>query len=175
MDGETSTMRLASHTIGTFLANAASTEPAPGAGSSGALALALGIACARKAMAFSLQHHPDRPRLGAVEAHFGGLAEQALAGAEADMQCFTAYIAARRRGPDDEAGREAQRDAVADLLAVGENLVAIADEARGLIEEIREFVIPMMANDIAAALSLIAAARAIHLACVEESRSTTGD
>jgi formiminotetrahydrofolate cyclodeaminase len=156
--------------IGTFLATAASTAPAPGAGSAASLTLALAIACARKAMAMTLRHHPDRPRLGAVEAHFGGLSETALAGADADIRCFTAYIDACRLAHDDPARAAAERAALDDLVAVGEAMVAMGAEAQGLIDEIRGYIIPMMANDIAAAVSLIAAARAIQVSCVDESK-----
>jgi len=161
---------LAKQSIGTFLAAAAATEPAPGAGSTAALGLALGLACARKAMAMTLRHHPDTPRLGELDFHFAGLSEQALAGGEADMKCFTAYIEACRLPHDDPGRPGAETDALGDLVAVGENLVAIADEARGLINDIRSRIIPTMANDIAAAVSLIGAARDIHLACTQESR-----
>ena len=156
--------------IGTFLATAASTEPAPGAGSAASVALALAIACARKAMAMTLRHHPDRPRLGAVEAHFGGLNETALAGADADMRGFTAYIDACRLAHDDPARPDAERAALDDLVAVGEAMVAMGAEAQGLIDEIREHIIPMMANDIAAAMTLIAAAHTIQMACIDESK-----
>ncbi|WP_404712499.1 cyclodeaminase/cyclohydrolase family protein [Sphingomonas sp. MMS24-J13] len=156
--------------IGDFLAAIASTGPAPGAGSTAAVSLALGIACARKAMAITLQHHPDTPRLGEIEAHFGGLGETALAGADADMKCFTAYIDACRLSHDDPDRPAAERAALEDLVAVGQNVIAQGDEASRMIDEIRASIIPMMANDIAAALSLIAAARTIHVSCTNESR-----
>jgi formiminotetrahydrofolate cyclodeaminase len=162
--------RVGAETIGGFLAGIASTGPAPGAGSTAAVSLALGIACARKAMAMTLHHHPDTPRLGEIEAHFGGLSETALAGAEADMRCFTAYIEACRLPHDDPARPETERAALEDLVAVGENMVAQGEEACRMLGEIRASIIPMMANDVAAALSLISAARSIHLSCTEESR-----
>lgn len=164
--------RFGSETIGDFLAGVASTGPAPGAGSAAAVSLALGIACARKAMAMTLHHHPDTPRLGEIELHFRGLGETALAGAEADIKCFTAYIEACRLPHDDPDRPGAERAALEDLVAVGENMVAQGDEALRKIDEIRAGIIPMMANDIAAALSLIAAARAIHLSCTDESRQS---
>ncbi len=161
---------VANRGIGSFLAAAASTEPAPGAASAGAVALSLGLACARKALAMTLKHHPEKEHLRDTGTHLAGLVDQALAGAEADMRCFTAFIEAARR-PHDDAGRiPAEQAALADLVAVGECLVAIGEEARGLIERVRPEVIPMMANDVATALSLIAAARSIHIACTEESR-----
>ncbi len=162
--------QVGSETIGGFLAAIATTGPAPGAGSTAAVTLALGIACARKAMAMTLHHHPDTPRLGAVETHFAGLNETALAGAEADMRCFTTYIEACKLPHDDPDRPAAERAALEDLVAVGENMIAQGEEAQRMIGEIRASIIPMMANDIAAALSLIAAARAIHLSCTDESR-----
>ncbi len=156
--------------IGAFLAAAASTAPAPGAASVGAVALSLGLSCARKALAMTLRHHPDREQLAEIETHLAGLVDQALAGAEADMRCFTAYIEAARLPHDDPERRPAEQAALTDLVAVGENLVAIGDEARGRIERARPSVIAMMANDVATALALIAAARSIHVACTDESR-----
>jgi formiminotetrahydrofolate cyclodeaminase len=164
-------MTLAEQSIGAFLAAAASTEPAPGAASAGAVALSLGLACARKALAMTLKHHPERGHLVGVEAHLAGLVDQALAGAEADMRCFTTYIEAARLPHDDAARVPAEQAALADLVAVGECLVAIGEEARGLIERVRADVIGMMANDIVTAFSLIEAARSIHLACTNESKS----
>jgi formiminotetrahydrofolate cyclodeaminase len=162
--------RVGAETIGDFIASIASTGPAPGAGSAAAVGLALGIACARKAMAMTLQHHPETPRLGEIEAHFGGLSETALAGAEADMKCFTAYIEACRLPHDDPARPAAERAALENLVAVSENIVAQGKEASRMIGEIRASIIPTMANDIAAALSLIEAARAIHVSCTNESK-----
>jgi hypothetical protein len=121
-------------------------------------------------MAMTLRHHPDTPRMGALEAHFAGLSETALAGVDADMRCFTAYIEACRLAHDDPARPAAERAALDDLVAVGEAMVAMGAEAGGLIDEVRGHIIPMMANDIAAAVSLIAAARGIQISCVDESK-----
>jgi formiminotetrahydrofolate cyclodeaminase len=162
--------QIALESIGGFLTAAASTQPAPGAASAGAVALSLGLACARKALAITLKHHPEREGLGEAERHLAGLVDQALAGAEADMKCFTAYIGAARLPHDDPTRRPAEQAALADLVAVGDCLVAIADEAKALIDRVRPQVIDMMANDIVTALSLIAAARSVHVACTTESR-----
>ena len=161
---------MADRTIGDFLSAAASTEPAPGAASAGAVALSLGLACARKALAMTLKHHPERETLRETEIHLAGLVDQALAGAEADMKGFAAYIEACRLPHDDPERGPAEQAALADLVAIGECLIAIADEARGLIEKVRPLVIDIMANDVVTALALIAAARSIHVACTAESR-----
>ena len=161
---------ISDYAVTTFLTDLASTEPAPGAGSAAAVSLALGLGCARKALAMTLKHHPDRVRLGEVEPHLAGLVDQALAGAAADMRYFGLYIEASRRPHDDPGRHQAEVDALTDLVAIGENLVMIADEARRLIIEVRATIIPTMANDIAAALSLIAAARTVEQACADESR-----
>ena len=161
---------IANTRIGSFLGGIASTEPAPGAGSAAAVVLALGLACARKAVAMTLRHHPDTADLIGLGAHLEGLGEQALAGGDADMRCFTAYIEAMQRPKEDAARAPAEQDALADLVAVGENLVAIGDEARAKLLEVKTDIYPTMINDIAAALALIAAARGIHGSCVAESR-----
>lgn len=155
--------------IGDFLAATASAAPAPGAGSAAGVALALGLACARKAIILTLKHHPEEPGLAALDARLADLADQALAGGEADMRCFTAYIEAMQRPKDDPARAAAERDALADLVAVGENLIAIGDEARGELLAVKTDIYPAMANDIAAALALIAAAHTIHTLCNSES------
>ena len=151
------------------MAGIASETPAPGAGSAAAVALALGLACARKAIIFTVKHHPDEPALVALDTHLAGLVDQAIAGGEADMRCFTAYIAAVVRPKDDPGRRQAEQDALSDLVAVDENLVAIGDEARRKLLEVKTDIYPTMINDIAAALALIAAARSIHAACAAES------
>jgi len=154
---------LAGMTIGAFLEGISSTAPSPGAGSAAGAALATGIACARKAVAMTLRHHPDEAYLVGLGAHLAGLAEQALAGAEADATIFPTFIHARG---------EARADALESLIAVGENMVAIGDEARGLLLGVRTEIYPTMAGDVSAALALIAAARTIHVACVAEARAT---
>ena len=160
---------IASLTLADFLAGIASEAPAPGAGSAAAVALALGLACACKAIALTLKHHPDAHELIRLGDHLSGLTEQAIAGGEADMRCFSAYIAAMAL-PKGEAGRDpAMQDALVDLVAVGENLVAIGDEARRKLLEVKTDIYKTMINDVAAALALIAAARSIHTACVAES------
>ena len=162
--------KLADQIIGGFLADTAASEPAPGAGSAAAVALALGLACARKAVGLTLSHHPERTGLAPLGEHLTGLSDQALAGGEADMRCFTGYIAAIRRPHDDPGRTEAEQDALADLVAVGENLLAIGDEAREKLLAVRGDIYPAMANDLSAALALIAAARTIHAALAAESR-----
>ncbi len=118
------------------------------------------------------RHHPEEADLAEVATHLAGLSEQALAGAEADMRCFTFYIAALRRPHDDPQRPVAEADALADLIAVGENMISIADEARDKLRAIRPTILPIMANDIAAGIALIDAARVILVACTAESRRT---
>jgi len=161
---------LSDQPIGAFLAELAGDGPAPGAGSGAAVALAIGLGCARKALRLTLKHDPDAHDLAHLEVHLAGLVDQALAGGEADMAGFSAYIAALGQ-PKDEAGRAAAMEgALTDLVAVGENLVAIGDEARAKLLTIKAEVYPTMMADVSAALGLIAAARATHVACVVESR-----
>jgi formiminotetrahydrofolate cyclodeaminase len=167
---------LATQPIGDFLAGMASTSPAPGAGSAGALALAIGIACARKALAMTLRHRPDDQRIADLCKRFSSLSEQAMAGAAADESSFGAYIGALRQ-PHDAPGRhEAERRALEDLIAIGENMIALADEVHGLILGFKAEIIPAMANDIGAALALVSAARSIEADCTAESvRSLKAD
>lgn len=109
-----------------------------------------------------------------LDAHLAGLVQQALAGGEADMRCFAAYIAAMGGPEDDPARAEAKQAALADLIAVGDNLVAIGDEARAKLLEAKADIYPAMINDVGAALALIAAARTVHVACTAESKRGMG-
>jgi hypothetical protein len=157
---------VADQPIGAMLDAVASTEPAPGAGAAGGIALAFGIACARKAVAMTRKHHPDDETLTGLGQRLAGLSDQALAGAEADATAFRAYIHAAA----DERG-----DLLDTLIAVDECLVAIGDEARTLLLAVRTDIYPTMAGDVSAAFALIAAARAVHAACVAESRRALAD
>ena len=152
---------LAGLTLDGFLVGVASTEPSPGAGSAAGVALATGIACARKAVAMTLRHHPDEESLTGLGTHLAGLSDQALAGAQADATAFRDYI---------HAAHDARADLLETLIAVDECLIAIGDEARQLLLAVRTDIYPTMAGDVSAALALIAAARTIHAACVAESR-----
>lgn len=160
---------IAGREIDAFLAEIASEAPSPGAGSAAALAMALGLSCARKAIGLTLKHHRNDPRLRTLGEHLAGLSDQAVAGGEADMACFGAYIAAMQRSRDEPDRAEAERRALADLIAVSENLIAIGGEARTKLVAIRSDIYPAMANDVTAALALIDAACAIHAACAAES------
>ena len=152
---------LAGLTIDAFLQGVASTEPSPGAGSSAGVALAVGISCARKAVAVTLRHHPDEEALIGLGSRLSGLTDQALAGAEADATAFRAFI---------HAVHEERPALLETLIAVDECLIAIGDEARALLLAVRTDIYPTMTGDVSAALALIAAARTIHAACVAESR-----
>lgn len=157
-------MSLPASSVADLLAGIAADQPAPGAGSGGAVVLAIGLACARKAIAITLRHHPDKAALAEAAAHLAGLTDQAVAGADADVTAFTAHIAARKAGD-----AAAEQQAEADLTAIARNLVALADEARERIGRVQQLIVPVMTNDITAALALLAAARTIHLACARES------
>jgi len=160
--------KLADQAVGALLAAIGSTAPAPGAGAAAGAVLAIGLACARKAIAMTLRHHPDAARLDDLNRRLAGLVEQALAGGDADAATFTALIDVPH------GAAEAHRDTLEALAAVDENLVAIADEAQALVLGVRAAIHPSMSGDIAAALGLIATARSIHAACVAEARRALG-
>lgn len=162
-------MNLRDQSLGEFLDGIASEAPAPGAGSGAAVALAIGLACARKAIRLTLKHHSNEPDLVALDRRLAGLVGRAVAGGEADMRGFAAYIAALQRPKNDPDRGPAEEEALAGLTAVAGDLVAVGEEARAGLQAVRTEIYPAMANDVAAALALIAAARAIHAACGAES------
>jgi formiminotetrahydrofolate cyclodeaminase len=69
-----------------------SNEIAPGAGAAGAVALALGAACAAKAAAVSLRHSLDDTRPSLALTHLRKLRDCALQGADTDARTFADYI-----------------------------------------------------------------------------------
>lgn len=156
-----------------LLAGIASTEPAPGSGAAGAVALALGVACARKAIRLSLTHHPD-DRLVSADARLSMIGKAALAGADEDARCFAALIAAMQMPKDCDVENEARstaiRQAAAPLVALAERLVDMSAEIEQIASEIKSAVASEMMGDLIAAAALSRAAGEIQSSNANENR-----
>ena len=149
----------ADQTLGNLTSAIASREPSPGAGVAAAAVLALGIACARKAAAITLKHHPGRTGIDRHDARLAELQEAALRLADVDANCFPA---ANRH---DAAAAERLIEGDAALLSCG-------DEAEGIVARLAVQVDAAMRNDIFAARALIGAAISIVRANLAENEST---
>ena len=143
----------------------ASGELSSGSGKAAASALALGIACLRKAIAVTARHRPDDRRLDDAQARLCALQDSALTAGQADAIGFPRLAGAQH-------SREKAR-AADDLTALATRferlcaqLIAEADQLAPLLRE-------NMANDILAARRLADAAAAVMQAIGEENSSAT--
>lgn len=165
---------IAAGSVADLVAGISSTEPAPGSGAAGAIALALGVACARKALRLTLVHHPDDRGAAAADERLAAIAGDALVGAQEDARAFAAFIAAMQlpHGHDAErAARTATMTAcAAALVALAERLLALGAEAARLLDAAAAAVDDTMRGDVTAARALIDAAAAIQRANAGENR-----
>ncbi len=166
--------RLIASTLSRFLDDIASTEPSPGSGAAGAITLAMGIACARKAVRITAAHHPAEDLFARADERLEAISRTACDGAERDAHHFARMIAAVQRAHDDEADQIARSTLIqasaVELIKVGRDLIVLGDEARQILVEIRDRLDPIMSNDVNAALSLIEANRRIQSDNVAENR-----
>ena len=167
--------RLADLAVSAFLTRVASTAPTPGAGPVGALALAMGVACALKAVAITAKHHaqPD-PDLSYAADRLSAISEAALQGADSDAETFGDLIASLRL-PQAAAQERKDRDAAiqaaaAAVVEVAERLIRLSHEAASLVVGIKDRIDPVMAGDVNTALRLIEANRLIQTDNFDENR-----
>ena len=158
--------RLADLEITDFLGRVASTAPTPGAGPVGAFTLAMGVACARKAIAITQKHIGPDPTFAAADVQLESVLHAACEGADRDADRFSDLIAAMRLPHTNEAERDTRqatiRAAAAAVVAVAERLIGLGDTAREVILSLKDRVDPVMAGDVNTALRLIEANRAIQ-------------
>jgi|GEM_PF-3169944 formiminotetrahydrofolate cyclodeaminase len=165
--------RIRELTVADFCEQVASTEPAPGGGAAGAAALALGVACARKAFAVTLRRAPDR-ELTAADLRLAEIAREALDAGDRDARWFAELMAAFK-APKDTPSRARDRAAeikacAGELVHVGETLIALGQEVAETVERLRPRLAKALANDVAACLSLAEANRSIQADNVAENR-----
>lgn len=144
--------------LGELVRAIAAREPAPGSGAAAAIALTLGIACARKATGITLQHHPDHGRPDLADARLADLAEQALPLADQDARLFAASLAGGQ-------------DAAQALTDFGEHALALARAAREQIARAATAIHPTLRGDIVAGQALVDAATTIFRANLIENKA----
>jgi methenyltetrahydrofolate cyclohydrolase len=136
--------------ISEFVEGISSDKISPGAGAAGAVALALGAACAQKAVSISLKHSPHDSRLAKALADLEKVRNCALQDAEADSQEFADFI------------RHRTASGARELVETGEAMAHLIDALLVIIEDVEAHVRPSMKSDLIAAKSLAAAARTIQ-------------
>ena len=132
----------------------ASDAMSPGSGAAAASALALGVACLRKAVAVSIKHDPDNVELEEAAARLCGLSERAFAAADADVIGFP-------RLASDQRSKEERAQSADDLAALGERVSELCAQLVSEAGMIEAHIRPAMANDLLAARHLGEAAAAI--------------
>jgi hypothetical protein len=136
--------------ISEFVESISSDKISPGAGAAGAVALALGAACAQKAVSISLKHSPHDPRLAMALAGLEKVRRFALQDADADSQEFADFI------------RHKSASGATELVETGEAMARLIDALLTIIGDAEPHVRPSMKGDLIAARSLAAAARTIQ-------------
>ncbi|HEX7298187.1 MAG TPA: cyclodeaminase/cyclohydrolase family protein [Solirubrobacteraceae bacterium] len=120
---------LADRSLGQLLEDVAAESPAPGGGSSCALACAMAAGLAEMAAAFTLaraEHAERHERMAALRARAGHLRAEALALAEQELHAYEPVLEALRRPPD-EPGRAGRLDAA--LSEAADSPLAVARAA----------------------------------------------
>lgn len=143
--------------LGEVLDDIGSSRPSSGAGVAAGVALALGIACAQKAVAVTLKHRAD-DRLAEAAARLQTLRERALELARLDAVLFESYL--RHQAAEDAARLVTAAEAFQQLSQ------DVAHELQGLEGRIDDCV----AGDITAARALVQASRAIEAEILRENR-----
>jgi precorrin-6B methylase 2 len=151
---------IAALSVETLVANIASNRLTPGAGSAGAVSLALAAACAMKAVAISLKHHPAETHLERAADVFKNVARLALTDADRDAAAFAAFVHSHT------ASNAAQ------LVGAGEHVKWLIDTLRAALDQVEAFVEPTMSGDLLAARALADAALAIQASNQDELQSS---
>jgi len=133
-----------------LIAHISSSDVSPGAGSAGAVVLALAAACASKAVSVSLKHRPDELELQSALASFAQIAHLALNDADRDSVAFEKFV------------QERNSATVERLVCEGENLSRLIAALATAIDEIEARIRPNMTGDLVAARALVGAARCIQ-------------
>jgi hypothetical protein len=136
--------------ISEFVESISSDKISPGAGAAGAVALALGAACAQKAVSISLKHSPHDPRLAMALAGLEKVRSFALQDADADSQAFADFI------------RHKSASGATELVETGEAMAHLIDALLTIIGDVEPHVSSSMKGDLIAAKALAAAARTIQ-------------
>jgi hypothetical protein len=136
--------------VAEMLTRICSNAVSPGAGSAGAVALALAAACVGKAVSITLKHRPEDSELRAALGTFQEIIQAALADADRDAQAFEDFV--RERNPP----------AVERLICEEEEFGQLISKLTAAINEVAPRIQLNMAGDVVAGRALIGAARQIQ-------------
>jgi formiminotetrahydrofolate cyclodeaminase len=131
-------------TLAEFVDAVGQDRPVPGCGGAAAVALALGAACARKALIISARSHGGDAALEAAAERCRVIAEAAVQDVQRDADEFRALLKA---APADKAPLFA-------LETDGQVYLALAAELRALLERNADKIDPRLSGDAVAALAL---------------------
>jgi hypothetical protein len=138
--------------ISDFVESISSDKISPGAGAAGAVALALGAACATKAVSISLKHSPHDARLSMALLRLEKVRSFALQGADLDSNAFADFV------------RHRSVAGATELVETGEAMGHLIDALFAIIADMEPYVRSSMVGDLIAAKSLAVAARTIQSA-----------
>ena len=130
----------------------------PGAGAAGAITLALAAACAGKAVAISLKHHPQDEALGRARDQLAELRRLALVGADEDGRRFEDFVHSKDTAAADR------------LLQAGQGLRQLAAALTDLLDVVEARIDAVVAGDLVAARALCAASITIEAENLDENR-----
>jgi methenyltetrahydrofolate cyclohydrolase len=143
-----------------FLHALSSDEGLPGSGAAGAIALALGAACAAKAAALTLKHAPDNAPLRQAHSQLMACMDAAVEGSDTDSKRFASFLHRR------------STEAADSVIAADQALVSLVDTVTALLETLDPQVRKSVAGDLVAARALNNAARIIQTENISEMRAT---
>lgn len=141
----------------------ASRSMVPAAGTAVGVVLALAAACAQKAVAVTLRRDPTRDEMAAVDVVLANLRQRALLAAADDGLCYLSF--AQEREPE-----------IAEaLLDAGERFLACAEELGQLIDRLQDRIDPVVAGDLATAVTLQRAVVDAVREILRDNRRATAD
>jgi Formiminotransferase-cyclodeaminase len=136
--------------VAELLARICSNAVSPGAGTAGAVALALAAACMGKAISITLKHRPEDSELRAALAIFQEISRAALVDGDRDADAFEDFI------------RENKPPALARLIREEEEFGQLISRLTAAIDEVAPKIQRNMTGDVVAGRVLLAAARQIQ-------------
>jgi formiminotetrahydrofolate cyclodeaminase len=142
-----------------FLRDLSSDSGRAGSGAAGAIALALGAACAAKAAAITLKHAPDNDQLREARGQLLAHIDAAIEGSDDDSKLFARFL------------RHRSRLAAEGVISADQKLLERVDELTAILESIDPQIRQNVAGDIVAARALSVAARAIQIENIAEMRA----
>jgi formiminotetrahydrofolate cyclodeaminase len=149
-------------TLGDLLAALASDHISPGSGTAAAAAMALGAACAAKALVISRKHRAADQNALAAQTRLTDIIGRSLQRADTDSTCFEAFI------------RHKNQQTAGALISADQATQALARELADVLDDIEPSVHPVVSGDILAARALLDAATRIQSRICEENQRAAG-